>query len=1044
MNKPTGIVTFLFTDIEGSTKLSQDYPDTLQNALEKHHSILNKAIESNNGFVFEIVGDAFCCAFEKAEDAVKAAVDAQLSLSKEKCLPAGQAGEDAEIKVRIGIHSGNAEWSSKRYTGYITLARTARVMSAAYGEQIIISNNTYELTKGKFDAVNEKNIFFRDLGERRLKDVIQPIRLFQIESPGLREDFPSLKTLDARPNNLPIQLTSFIGREEVIMELKKLFLQTRLLTIIGSGGAGKTRLAMQVGAEMIDDFSSGVFITELAPVNDPSSVVQTVMNSFEVKEEPGRLLHETLTAFLKDKEMLIILDNCEHLIYECAGLAEMLLSKCPKLKIITSSREALNCRGELTYRLPSLTLPDISVINTPEQLTQYESVRLFIERAVAVNQTFRVNNDNAPALAQICYQLDGIPLAIELAAVRIKVLSVEHIFDRLKNRFKLLTGGKRTALPRQQTLKALIDWSYDLLSEKEKILMNRISVFAGGWTLESAEEICSDEKITKEEVLDLLNQLTEKSIIIYDEAQDRFRILETIKQYGEEKLRDSNQSEKILLKHLNYFLEYSESTESKLEGSEAQIWLEKLEAEHNNFQFAIEWSIKNGFRESGARISGALGDYWYIRGHYSTGRGLLERILDNAADISKNSLANILNWAGKLATHQGENEIAQKYCERSLVLRRGLGDESGVAKTLNSLGILQFTKSNFEEAKKFYEESLLISFKLIDKNGIASSLYNLGKVEKVLGDFEPAKNHLNKCYSLYLEIGNKRGIADSLYSLGNLAYEQEKFDQAQKYFDESLGLRREMGNKRGIAETLNNLGSLASDMGNYEQAKSYFEQGLALRLELGEKRDIAGSLYNLGIVTAEAQDDSYELAKKYYAESLSIKTELEDKRGIAEALNSSGILEFNNGNYEPAQEFLNEANVLSREIGDKNLIGNTLISLGNLAYIQEDFEKAAEFYKESLSLFRRLAVNTGIVESLLGLTGIICEGKHFFEAMKLIGAVETALKTYSIVFQRSEQRLHEQIFKKLHEKLSEKEFSKYLEEGKKLTLEQAYQLAANR
>ncbi|MEO6695802.1 MAG: adenylate/guanylate cyclase domain-containing protein, partial [Ignavibacteria bacterium] len=343
MNIPSGDITFLFTDIEGSTKLAQDFPETLEAALEIHHSILQNAVDANNGFVFEIVGDAFCCAFENAYDAVKAAVDTQIKLANEKW-------NDAVIKVRIGIHSGNAEWNEKNYMGYITLARSARVMSSAYGEQIIISNDTYETLSKKFQ--NEKNninlkasktnsdlakdlislnlrnlevISFRDLGERRLKDVIQPIRLFQIVYPGLRADFPPLKTLDARPNNLPVQLSSFVGRQEVMKEVKNYLGQSRLLTIIGSGGGGKTRLALQAGADMIDDFSNGVFIAEFASVSDPAFLIKNLLDSMEVNEEAGKSLENTMYDYLKDKEILLIMDNCEHLINECANLAEMLL-----------------------------------------------------------------------------------------------------------------------------------------------------------------------------------------------------------------------------------------------------------------------------------------------------------------------------------------------------------------------------------------------------------------------------------------------------------------------------------------------------------------------------------------------------------------------------------------------------------------------------------------------------------------------------------------------------------------------------------------------
>ena len=604
---PTGTVTFLFTDIENSTRLALEHPNTFQSALEIHHDILRKAIESNNGFVFEIIGDAFCCAFEKAEDAVKAAVDAQADLSK-------QNWQDAGIKIQIGIHTGYAEWNEKKYLGYLTLAKTARVMSAAYGEQILISNEVYEITRDKFDAVKEKDISFRDLGERRLKDMNYPVRLFQILFDELRSEFPPLKTLDARPNNLPVQLTNFIGREEELKHSKRLLKDTRLLTLTGSGGAGKTRFSLQAGADLIDDFENGVWLAELAAVSDPDTLDIVLMNALGLKEEPNKTPEDILTDHLKDKELLIILDNCEHLIIACAELTERLLSACPRLKIIATSREALNCSGEQTYRIPPLSQPDLNSNDTPEDLMRYESVRLFIERAIAVNPKFRVTNSNAPAMAGICSRLDGIPLALELAAARTKSLSVERIYQKLDDRFNLLTGGRRTSLPRQQTLKALIDWSYDLLTEKEKILLSRLSVFSGGWALESAEEICSDEMINKNEILDLLGHLTEKSIIIYDEPEERYRILETIKQYGCEKLTAGNN---IYTKYLNYFLELSEKAEPEFQAGDTKIWLDKIETDHKNIQSAIEWAVRNNNTEKAALAAAAIGRFWNTRGYYS-------------------------------------------------------------------------------------------------------------------------------------------------------------------------------------------------------------------------------------------------------------------------------------------------------------------------------------------------------------------------------------------------------------------------------------------
>jgi predicted ATPase/class 3 adenylate cyclase len=638
LRPPEGQITFLFTDIEGSTKLSQQFPDKLPAALEKHNSILTKAIESNNGFIFQIVGDAFHSAFGNSEDAFKAAVEIQINLANEKW-------DEAVITVRIGIHSGYAEWNGKDYMGYITLARTARVMSAAYGGQILVSNDAYaNLDLPKPGLGKEVEDFsFRDLGERRLKDVIQPIRLYQIVGPGLREDFPPLMTLDARPNNLPVQLTSFIGREKELKYLKDELKQNRLLTLTATGGAGKSRLSLQAGADLIDDFANGVWFVELAAVSDPEFLTAEIINALGIKEEPKKTPEETLVDHLKDKEILIILDNCEHLINACADLTERLLSSCPKLKIIATSREALNCSGEQIFRIPALTHPEPNSKDTPEQLTQYESVRLFIERALSVNPKFRVNNDNAPALSEVCSRLDGIPLAIELAAARIKILSIEKIYERLDDRFKLLTGGKRTALPRQQTLRALIDWSYDLLTENEKILWSSLSVFSGGWTLEAAEEICSDETINKNDIIDLLSELAEKSIIIYNELKERYNILETIKQYGREKLENENE---IFLRHLNHFLELAQKAESALNSSDANLWLDKLEADHSNFISAIEWSVENGETEKGAGAASALAGFWNIRGYYSTGIELLYIILNKKFELSKSAEAKVLNCIG--------------------------------------------------------------------------------------------------------------------------------------------------------------------------------------------------------------------------------------------------------------------------------------------------------------------------------------------------------------------------------------------------------------
>ncbi len=1038
--KPTGNVTFLFTDIEGSTRLSQEFPEKLPAALERHNLILKEALESNNGFIFNIIGDSFYCAFENAIDAVKAAVEIQTGLRKENW-------DEALIRVRIGIHSGNAEWSGERYMGYITLARTARIMEAAYGEQILISSNTHSLSleASKTQSIKESNNIslslrdfegeFRDLGERRLKDVIEPIRLFQIESEGLRKEFPPLKTLDARPNNLPIQLTSFIGREKEMKFVKDELKNNRLLTLTGTGGAGKTRFALQTAADVIDEFENGVWFVDLSALKDIALLSTTMMNAIGIKEESKKTSDETLVDYLKDKETLIILDNCEQLINACALLTEKLLSSCPKLKIISTSRESMNCSGEFTYRIPPLTHPDSNQNNTPEELTQYESVRLFIERALSVNPNFRVTNENAPALAEVCLKLDGIPLALELAAARTKVLSIEKIHERLDDRFNLLTGGKRTALPRQQTLRALIDWSYDLLSENEKILWSRLSVFNGGWTLEAAEEVCSDDTIDKNEILDLLSQLTEKSVIIYDHSKNRYRILESLKQYGIEKLSGGKE---IFLQHLNYFLKLSEKAKPELIGENTKFWMHIIEADHNNFLSAIEWSVNNENKETGAVISNALGSFWSRMGQYSTGIRLIEIILESSGSLSKLLKGDILNWIGNFRISLGDNEQAKKYLEESLDLNKEIGDKRGIAESMLRLGNVTNSLGEFELAKNYYEDSQDNYKEIGSKSGIAATTLSLGNIALNQGDYGLAKKYNEESLSIFKEIGHKYGIAISINNLGDVSLFQGDYELAKKYLKESLQLLKEIGNKKGMAFSINTLGNIVLNQGDYELAKKYYEESLVIFKEIGHKHGIALSILSLGMVVF---NQGYsEQAKKYYEESLDIRKEIGDKNGIAESIKNVGNVAYAQGDYQQANKYYKESLDIYKEIGSKNGIANSINSLGNIAFCKRDFGQANKYYKESLAIFTEIVDKIGITNSINNLGKTAYGLGDFEKAIKLISAAENVLESMGVVFDKYEQKIKDEIIEKLHEQLTEEEYAKYREEGKKLTMEEAVQL----
>src|SRR5215212_6460390 len=529
---PTGTVTFLFTDIQGSTRLAQEHPADMPGLLARHNAILNGSIETFHGFVFRTVGDSFSAAFDTAGAALSAALEAQRRLQHESWSP-------APVRVRMGIHTGSAaavqakddpQGQGAWYEGYATLALTQRIMSVGHGGQILLSQTTHDLVKDRLPDGTE----LRDMGERRLKDIVHVEHIYQVVAADLLSEFPPLTTLETIQHNLPAQLTSFIGREQEIAEARAVLASTRILTFIGPGGTGKTRLSLQVAAEQISEFKDGVWLIELAQLADPNYVLSTVASTFHLRELQGVPLLDTVTDYLRGKELLLVLDNCEHLIETCARLSEHFLQACPKMKIIASSREALGIPGETVYRVPSLSLPQgPEGVHDAGDLTQdlmhYEATRLFSERASKANPQFALTKDNAPYVTQVCRQLDGIPLAIELAAARVKLFTPRQIAERLHDRFKLLTGGSRTALPRQQTLRALIDWSYLTLNETEQDVLRRLAVFSGGWTFDAAESVAGEMQ-----AMEGLSGLINKSLVNVEEqeGESRYSYLETIRQYA--------------------------------------------------------------------------------------------------------------------------------------------------------------------------------------------------------------------------------------------------------------------------------------------------------------------------------------------------------------------------------------------------------------------------------------------------------------------------------------------------------------------------------
>jgi predicted ATPase/DNA-binding winged helix-turn-helix (wHTH) protein len=696
-----------------------------------------------------------------------------------------------------------------------------------------------------------------------LRKVIGADAIATVSGQGYRFTLPVTKG-DSEANrasiskhNLPYQLTSFVGREQEIAQLEELVTTNRLVTLTGAGGCGKTRLATQVASQLIDAFSDGVWLVELAALSDPRLVPQAVAKALEVKEQPARLVLETLGDYLASKKLLLVLDNVEHLLEGCAQFVDLILRRSPDVAMLVTSRERLGMTGELIYRVPSLTVPGPGDNVAPDALLAYEGVRLFVDRVRLLRPDFSVTSENAASLASICCHLDGIPLAIELAAPRLRSMSVEELNQGLDQRFALLTGGSRTALPRHRTLRSTIDWSYDLLREPEKLFLQRLSVFAGGWTLAAAEEVCAGEGIEQRDALDLLTSLADKSLVVpeQEDAQTRYRLLETVRQYARDRLEDSGGNVAARVRHRNYYLALAEEADPKLRGAEQTVWLRRLEQEHENLRAGLEWSLVEAGSKGGLRLCGALGRFWWTRGHCTEGRQWCTRFLCKAgAEERTRERANVLNAAGVLCYFQGDYPAARAFHEESLAIRRGLGDRPGVAVSLGNLANVALHQGDYPAARALLEESLAIHRELGDRFGIAVSLSNLGNVGVNQGDYPAARALYEESLAICRELGHRFGIAASLSNLGNVAINQGDYSAARALLEESLPIGRELGDRSAIALALSNLGHVARNLGDYPAARALYVESLAIFREIGQRWGIPYSLEGLAAMVASLRD----------------------------------------------------------------------------------------------------------------------------------------------------------------------------------------------
>src|SRR5215210_1416258 len=841
---PTGTVTFLFTDIEGSTRMWEKDPEAMGSTVARHDEVLRGAIEANEGHVFKTVGDAFCAAFPTAPDALEAAISAQ------RLLHAGGQDEESRLRVRMALHTGAAEERGGDYFGP-PLNRVARLLSVGHGGQVLVSSPAQELVRDLLPT----GVGLRDLGEHRLKDLTRPERVFQLLIPDLPEDFPALRTLDARPNNLPVQPTPLVGREKEVEAVRERLggsSSARLLTLTGPGGIGKTRLALQVTAEALEEFEDGAFFVALAAIADPALVAPAIAGSLGVVESGEQPLIEGLKDHLHGRQLLLLLDNFEQVL-GASSLVGELLSSCPELKVLATSRISLRLYGEREYPVPPLALPDPAHLPPPERLTQYEAVRLFVERAQDARPDFSVTNENAPAVAEICTRLDGLPLAIELAAARAKILSPQAMLSRLSNRLKLLKGGARDLPERQQTLRGAIDWSHDLLEEDERTLFARLSVVVGGCKMEAAEEVCDPEGDLLVEVLDGLASLVDKSLLRQEEVrasgEPRFIMLGTIREYAREKLEESTEAEEVARLHAERFLALAEEAEPQLKGAEQLEWLDRLQEEHDNIRAALGWSLERGKAEAGLRIAGALTRFWYVRGHLSEGRRWLEEGLAKADsdEMAPSVRAKALVGLGLVADSQeGDYEKAAGLYEEGLAMYRELGDQEGIANCLHHMAVMVgYIRGDHEWAAALLEESLGIYRELGDEHGIASLLNALGMVAGVQGDLARSATLFEEALTASREAGDAAGVARGLCNLSYTVLLLGDQERAMTLAEEALERSREQGNMLFTFVALNNLGLAAREQGDYERAAAALREALALGWEIGDKLGVVEALEGL-------------------------------------------------------------------------------------------------------------------------------------------------------------------------------------------------------
>ncbi len=818
MQEATTVLTFLFTDIEGSTSKWEEHPEQMAQAVAGHDALLREAVQRTGGHIVKTTGDGIYAAFPAPADGLGAVIDIQVGLLD----PAVTAG--LPLRVRCGLHTGAVHARDNDYFG-TTINRTARIMGAAHGGQILVSQALADAMRGQLP----EGVSLLDLGSVRLKGLSTSEAVFQVVHPRLDQSFPALRELEATPNNLPQQLTSFIGRERECAEVAEMLTTARLLTLLGMGGLGKTRLSLQIGSDVMDLYPDGVWFIDLQAVLDGSLVASETARVLSVREEPGRPLLQTLCAHLKSRKLLLILDNCEQVIDASAEVANAILRAAPDVRMLTTSRIALRVPGEQTYVVQPLPLPSRSA--SFEALSQSTAVQLFVDRAKLHKPAFALTEKEAPAIAELVSRLEGIPLALELAAARVRSLAVADINKRLNDRYKILTGGDRTLQARQQTLRALVDWSYDLLNENEQALLARLSVFAGGFGLEAAETICGADPLDPMDVLDLITSLVEKSLVNLEETEDgvRYRLLETIRDYSREKLVARGEQAATGAAHCDHFFAMAKTANKESQGAGQAEWTQRLETELDNVRAAIALALAGGVDPIIAvKLAVALMWFWILRGYSTEGRKYVQTALALPAVQANDFIHGHALYVGaSLAYSQSDYAEAQRMLERCLEIRRRDGRPLEIAATLSTLSAVRLSVGGADGAREVESEAAKIFQELGDRTNETIAEFHLGQIDAYVGDVAAAKCRFDACLAVARETENHELEGECELMLGVLALQAGDIDLARARLGSSHDICREVGDKRGEATAQWWLGKADLAAGDFEDAPTRL--GAALR-----------------------------------------------------------------------------------------------------------------------------------------------------------------------------------------------------------------------